>query len=51
MSGSGATCFGLYGDEAGARQAALILREELAGWWVVATRLRDDTTGLEAESD
>lgn len=51
MSGSGATCFGLYEDGAAARQAVSTLREELAGWWVVATRLRDDTTALEAEAD
>ena len=51
MSGSGATCFGLYGDEAASHQAASTLREELAGWWIVATRLRDDTTAVEAEAD
>jgi 4-diphosphocytidyl-2-C-methyl-D-erythritol kinase len=49
MSGSGATCFGLYGSDAEARHAASALREELEGWWIVATRLRDDTADLEAE--
>jgi 4-diphosphocytidyl-2-C-methyl-D-erythritol kinase len=37
MSGSGATCFGLYGSEAAAHQAAHDLREQLSGYWVAAT--------------
>ena len=37
MSGSGATCFGLYGSAAAAHQAAHDLREHLAGYWVAAT--------------
>ena len=39
MSGSGATCFGLYGDAETAASAAGRLRQANAGWWVVATRL------------
>jgi 4-diphosphocytidyl-2-C-methyl-D-erythritol kinase len=35
MSGSGATCFGLYDDMATAEQAASVLRRR--GWWVEAT--------------
>lgn len=37
MSGSGATCFGLYGSAAAAHQAAHDLREKLSGYWVAAT--------------
>lgn len=38
MSGSGATCFGLYGDaQAAARAAASLVRP---GWWVRAVRLQ-----------
>lgn len=37
MSGSGATCFGLYGSAAAAHQAAHDLREKLTGYWVAAT--------------
>lgn len=39
MSGSGGTCFGLYGDAETAASAAGRLRQANAGWWVVATRL------------
>lgn len=38
MSGSGATCFGLYPDKGAASQAALALGDR--GWWVEATTLR-----------
>jgi len=40
MSGSGATCFGLYPDRAAAQTAAARLAEERPDWWIVATRLR-----------
>lgn len=40
MSGSGATCFGLFPDEAEARQAAEGIAASRPGWWVVATVLR-----------
>ncbi len=39
MSGSGATCFGLYGSAAAAHQAAHDLRERFSGHWVAATPL------------
>lgn len=39
MSGSGATCFGLYEDDASASAAAAVLRAANAGWWVAPTRL------------
>lgn len=36
MSGSGATCFGLFTDPASARAAAEELRARRPGWWVAA---------------
>jgi 4-diphosphocytidyl-2-C-methyl-D-erythritol kinase len=38
MSGSGATCFGLFSSDQAARAAAADLAS--APWWVVATALR-----------
>jgi len=40
MSGSGATCFGLYSDDAARDLAAERIRAEHPRWWVLATRLR-----------
>lgn len=40
MSGSGATCFGLYGSEAERDAAAAAIRMAYPGWWVSQTRLR-----------
>jgi len=40
MSGSGATCFGLYPSGTMARRAAGRIAEARPDWWVVATRLR-----------
>ncbi len=37
MSGSGATCFGLYAGEGAAQAAAQGLRARYRGWWIVAT--------------
>jgi len=39
MSGSGATCFGLFGSGRAAATAATALRQQHAGWWVRATTL------------
>jgi 4-diphosphocytidyl-2-C-methyl-D-erythritol kinase len=39
LSGSGATCFGIYADAETAAAAAGRLHEAHPGWWVVATRL------------
>jgi 4-diphosphocytidyl-2-C-methyl-D-erythritol kinase len=36
LSGSGATCFGLFGDEASARAAEATLRTAQPTWWVTA---------------
>lgn len=40
MSGSGATCFGLFATDADCAAAAERLRAAHPGWWVSATRLR-----------
>ena len=38
MSGSGATCFAMFGDPSRAREAAEELRRQApAGWWITAT--------------
>jgi 4-diphosphocytidyl-2-C-methyl-D-erythritol kinase len=48
MSGSGATCFGLFGEETAARRAAADLQAAEPGWWIAVTELLGDTSGLEA---
>lgn len=40
LSGSGATCFGLFNDAAGATAAARALVAHQPSWWVAATRFR-----------
>jgi len=40
MSGSGATCFALFADEAAAEAAASAIAAAHPGWWSVATRLK-----------
>jgi 4-diphosphocytidyl-2-C-methyl-D-erythritol kinase len=47
MSGSGATCFGLYGDEAGAAAAAAAIAGVRPEWWVAPGRLIADIAGVE----
>jgi 4-diphosphocytidyl-2-C-methyl-D-erythritol kinase len=39
MSGSGATCFGLYPDAASAQLAAETIARDHPSWWVVPTKL------------
>jgi 4-diphosphocytidyl-2-C-methyl-D-erythritol kinase len=39
MSGSGATCFGLYGDAEDAARASAEIARQHPTWWTVATRL------------
>ncbi|MFN7001151.1 MAG: 4-(cytidine 5'-diphospho)-2-C-methyl-D-erythritol kinase [Elioraea tepidiphila] len=38
MSGSGATCFALFDDDAAASDAARVLRAAQPGWWIAAGR-------------
>jgi 4-diphosphocytidyl-2-C-methyl-D-erythritol kinase len=40
LSGSGATCFGLFADADAAALAAAAIRKAEPGWWAVATKLR-----------
>lgn len=40
MSGSGATCFGLFGAEAEALDAAAAIRRAAPGWWVAPARVK-----------
>jgi 4-diphosphocytidyl-2-C-methyl-D-erythritol kinase len=37
MSGSGATCFGIFADDDCCRRAAEILKSAMPGWWVAPT--------------
>ncbi|MCB1421528.1 MAG: 4-(cytidine 5'-diphospho)-2-C-methyl-D-erythritol kinase [Nitratireductor sp.] len=41
MSGSGATCFGLFADLAEAQEAARSIAASRSGWWVMATQTAD----------
>jgi 4-diphosphocytidyl-2-C-methyl-D-erythritol kinase len=41
MSGSGATCFGLFDTEASAKDAASVLCDAHPDWWVAECTLRD----------
>lgn len=40
MSGSGATCFGLFGDRGELETAALLLRRKRPDWWIRSTFAR-----------
>jgi len=42
MSGSGATCFGLFADRAAAESAARSVAGERPNWWVCASALKTD---------
>lgn len=42
MSGSGATCFGIFDEGAAAQSAAAMIAAAEPGWWVRATRTRPD---------
>lgn len=45
MSGSGATCFGIFRSDAQAQAAAKIIALSQPGWWVRACRLGDPVEG------
>ncbi|MCK6454110.1 MAG: 4-(cytidine 5'-diphospho)-2-C-methyl-D-erythritol kinase [Alphaproteobacteria bacterium] len=47
MSGSGATCFGLYADRAAAAQAGRAIGEAEPGWWVAAGNLVGDISKVQ----
>jgi 4-diphosphocytidyl-2-C-methyl-D-erythritol kinase len=40
MSGSGATCFGLFEDRCASQSAAAALAQTHPAWWIRATMLR-----------
>lgn len=40
MSGSGATCFGIFADDGCCQRAAEILRDTAPGWWIAPTCMR-----------
>jgi 4-diphosphocytidyl-2-C-methyl-D-erythritol kinase len=42
MSGSGATCFALFAEDAAAEAAATMIAEAHPGWWVAASHLVSD---------
>jgi 4-diphosphocytidyl-2-C-methyl-D-erythritol kinase len=46
MSGSGATCFGLFAAETDARDAGTALAHANSGWWVAVGALVNDTRSL-----
>lgn len=46
MSGSGATCFGLYPSTASAQSARDIIATAYPDWWVIATQLNAQTRGI-----
>ena len=46
MSGSGATCFGLFADADGASRAAVKISQRQPAWWVQATTLISDSGTL-----
>jgi 4-diphosphocytidyl-2-C-methyl-D-erythritol kinase len=48
MSGSGATCFGLFDDLQAAETAAAALRQSHPSWWVQATELQGYAQGSPA---
>jgi len=41
MSGSGATCFGLFENDSALRQAEAALKAQASEWWIAATLLGD----------
>lgn len=47
MSGSGATCFGLFADDGDCAAAAQGLAQSHPDWWVAASRLVSDVRALE----
>lgn len=51
MSGSGATCFGLFADAAAATAAAASIRSAEPGWWVAPTHLVADARAIRPAID
>ena len=51
LSGSGASCFGLFAEERAAAEAAEACRAAHPGWWVVATPLIDSISSVPARAE
>ena len=47
MSGSGATCFGMFADPGAAKRAGEVLKAARSGWWVAPGRLLTDANVLD----
>jgi 4-diphosphocytidyl-2-C-methyl-D-erythritol kinase len=47
MSGSGATCFGIFADDGCCRRAAQMLQEARPGWWIAPTFVPQSGLGPE----
>jgi 4-diphosphocytidyl-2-C-methyl-D-erythritol kinase len=47
MSGSGATCFGIFADIAAAKRAREALEQAYPGWWIAPGRLLSDIASLD----
>ena len=47
MSGSGATCFGIFSDAVAAKRAGDVLKQEHPGWWVAPGRLLANANSLD----
>nr|WP_246152041.1 4-(cytidine 5'-diphospho)-2-C-methyl-D-erythritol kinase [Roseospira navarrensis] len=50
MSGSGGTCFALFGSDAEAETARQIIAETRPAWWVERTRLVTDARALDGQA-
>jgi 4-diphosphocytidyl-2-C-methyl-D-erythritol kinase len=48
MSGSGATCFGIFADDDCCRRAASVLKDRAPGWWIAPTFVPE--TGIAHEA-
>jgi 4-diphosphocytidyl-2-C-methyl-D-erythritol kinase len=46
MSGSGATCFGIFGSDEFARSATALLKERHQEWWIVNTTIVPERIGV-----
>ena len=51
MSGTGATCFGLFADHAGAAAAAAGIARNHPGWWVECTGFTDRAPTVSAVAE
>jgi 4-diphosphocytidyl-2-C-methyl-D-erythritol kinase len=50
MSGSGATCFGIFPDLAKATDAGAAIAADHPGWWIAPSRLVEDARSLDCQA-